>query len=542
MTVPLGAALVALIATTAHANPPEPQDNFGEATATCDFNADSHADLAIGAPIAEVPASGHPAVPDAGTVHVLYGTAGGLQTAAPAREIWHGNNLGMGASARTGGRFGAALGTGDFNGDGFCDLAVGSPTNAPFLSPTSSGFVNVLYGSATGLRGASVPGIPETMYNAQTFDQEDAGEVVEAWDSFGWRLAGGDFDNDGFDDLAVGVSGEDVGTKENAGVVNVIYGSPQGLQRAGLAGSTHEPHTIQQELQGPGFAIEADDLFGAGLAAADFNGDGYADLAVGAPGEDEGPANVGRVSVFFGHGLGLGQLVAGHQELGEKDLEGAAAATGNERFGARLAAGDFNHDGRADLVIGVPEDSYDGLTGAGSVNVLYGTAGLLAPSGWRQFHQDFPAQMVGVAEAGDWFGSALATGDLNGDGFDDLVVGVPWERVGGGPAAAGFFNVLYGTAYGLTTSQNFGYSQNSTGVLGVEEVDDLFGKALALGDFNHDGRDDLAVGVPHEDVVGSGGTTVPNSGAVNVLPGSPSGVSTLNDQVWGQDGLNPSGS
>jgi hypothetical protein len=322
----------------------------------------------------------------------------------------------------------------------------------------------------------------------------------------------------------------------------VIYGSLAGLQRAGLVGSTHEPHVIRQSLVGPGFAIEAGDAFGAGLAAADFDGDGFSDLAVGAPGEDEAQADAGRVSVFYGHPLGLGQLVAGHQEFSEKDLEGAASVTGGERFGARLAAGDFNRDGRADLVVGAPEDSYNGIPGAGSVNVLYGTAGLLSVSGAQQWHQDFPSQMVGVAEAGDWFGSAVATGDLNGDTFDDLVIGVPWEQVGAGPVAAGFFNVVYGTAYGLTNSQNFGYSQNSSGILGVEEAGDLFGKALAAGEFNGDGRADLAIGVPQEDLLGPGGAVLVNSGVVNVLYGAPSGISTLNDQVWGQGGLNPSGS
>jgi hypothetical protein len=74
------------------------------------------------------------------------------------------------------------------------------------------------------------------------------------------------------------------------------------------------------------------------------------------------------------------------------------------------------------------------------------------------------------------------------------------------------------------------------------EEGEKFGKALAAGDFNADGRADLAIGVPQEDLLGTGGVALVNSGVVNVLYGAPSGISTLNDQVWGQGGLNPSGS
>lgn len=133
--------------------------------------------------------------------------------------------------------------------------------------------------------------------------------------------------------------------------------------------------------------------------------------------------------------------------------------------------------------------------------------------------------MIGAAEQNDLFGSALAAGDFNGDGRVDLAIGVPNEGLEGVSGVGtiskvGAVNVLYGSSSGLSASGDQQWHQNSDRVLGAAENDDLFGSALAAGDFNGDGRADLAIGVPNEGLEGvSGVGTIAKVGAVNVLHG-----------------------
>jgi hypothetical protein len=136
------------------------------------------------------------------------------------------------------------------------------------------------------------------------------------------------------------------------------------------------------------------------------------------------------------------------------------------------------------------------------------------------------------AEEGDRFGYSLAAGDFNNDGFDDLAIGVPQESIGtvGG---AGAVHVLYGSSSGLQTlspADQF-WHQGKPGVDDVEETDDFFGTSLAAGDFNNDGRDDLAIGVVLEN------SPADDAGAVHVLYGSNAGLQTSSpaDQFWTQD-------
>src|SRR4051812_24459949 len=158
-----------------------------------------------------------------------------------------------------------------------------------------------------------------------------------------------------------------------------------------------------------------------------------------------------------------------------------ASSTINADALAGGRAPDFNGDGFADMPVGVPLEDFAGQIDAGAVNIIYGTASGLRASR-DQFWTQNSASIKDLCEAGDRFGSALAWGDFNGDGFDDLAIGVPNEDIGGF-MDAGAVTVLYGSADGLSAAGNQFWSQNTAGILGTSDVGDQFGSTLAVGDF-----------------------------------------------------------
>ena len=373
----------------------------------------------------------------------------------------------------------------DFNRDGFADLVVGIPGESPGNDP-QSGSIAVLLGSNNGLVGSEV------------FEQEnlDLG-TNEFGDSFGEALAVGDFNNDGFDDLIVGIPGESPGGDPRAGAIAILRGSSDGL----IASRIEEQESLDLGSN------ETDDSFGEALAVGDFNNDGFDDLIVGIPGESPGDdPRSGSVAILRGTSEGLEASRIEEQEsldLGSNET--------NDAFGEALAVGDFNNDGFDDLVVGIPGESPGGDPQAGAIAILRGSNnGLEASRIEEQESLD-----LGSNEFGDSFGEALAVGDFNNDGFDDLVVGAPGESPGGDPQA-GAIAILRGSNNGLEASR---IEEQESLDLGSNETNDAFGEALAVGDFNNDGFDDLAVGIPGESPGGD-----PDSGSVAILRGSSEGL------------------
>ena len=371
--------------------------------------------------------------------------------------------------------------TGDLNRDGYADLAVGAP-GEDVGGAADAGVVHAIFGSAAGLSSTG----------NQVWSQDSAGiaDAAESGDGFGAALTGGDLNGDGAGDLAIGVPSESVLTTAGAGAVNVIYGSAGGLASAGN-------QLWHQNSAGIADAAESGDRFGAALADGDLNGDGAGDLAVGAPSEGVGTqAGAGAVNLIYGSAGGLAS--AGSQLWHQNSAGIAEGVESADRFGTALATGNLNGDTRDDLAIGVPSESVGTTAGAGAVNLIYGSAGGLASAGNQLWHQS-SAGILDSSEGGDAFGSALASGDLNGDTRDDLAAGVPAESVGA-TAGAGAVNLIYGSAGGLASAGNQLWHQNSAGILDSSEGGDAFGSALAWGDLNGDTRDDLAIGVPSESV------------------------------------------
>lgn len=394
----------------------------------------------------------------------------------------------------------------DFDGDGYTDLAIGVPYEN-VSTTTDAGSVSVVYGTSTGLSGTG---------NEYWIQNRLNGSDSEPHEYFGRALAVGDFDGDGYFDLAVGVPHEGVGSVARAGAVNVIYGSASGLNVAG------NQYWNQNE---PGMAggAEPSDHFGYALAAGDFNGDGYDDLAIGIPDEDIGTVvDAGGMMVMYGSASGL-------TAAGRVWNQGGAAETG-DHYGKALAAGDFDNDGRDDLAVGIPSEDLVSTPNTGALEVYYGsTSGLITRASNDFWHQD-RSGVADRADDNDLFGSSLTAGDFDGDGYADLAVGVPYEDIGS-PAVvdAGAVNVLYGSEGGITASGSDYWHQDVSGIGSRAEDNDRFGFALTAGDFDGDGRKDLAVGVPYEH------WNLPDTGIVQVLYGMASGLSTMGGQLWRQD-------
>ncbi|QEU97860.1 VCBS repeat-containing protein [Streptomyces kanamyceticus] len=348
--------------------------------------------------------------------------------------------------------------------------------------------------------------------------------AAEENDQFGSALATGDLNGDGYTDVVAGTPHEKVGDDVDGGTVAVLWGS-----KSGLSGGV--------TLTDP--APAAHDLFGNRLAVGDFDGDGRPELAVGTGSDD----------VWIYDGISK-TGVAGHREL-RTDM----APDGSDYYRA-LVAGDFDGDGKDDLVVGgrydkdgsydgaslvypaatgtptvLPDEAHAAATGdfdgdgkddlllgspdANAVTAYRGGADGLTATGRRTLTQDSPG-VPGVTEPEDAFGEAVAVGDVDGDGYDDAAVGVEFETVGPVPNA-GEVVVLRGSADGLTGTGSQVVHQGTEGVPGANEAYDRFGSAVRLTDTNRDGHADLAAAAPMENE---------SNGALWSLRGSAGGVTS----------------
>jgi hypothetical protein len=465
-----------------------------------DFDGDGIADLAIGVPGESVGGAFF-----AGAVNVLYGRPGGLT--ATGDQLWTQDSPGVpGASEGEddpdigfGDHFGSAVASGDFDSDSYADLAIAVPDEGLGLLD-SAGAVTVLYGGPAGLSAS----------RSQLLTQSGLGATAEEEAGFGRALAAGDFNRDGYVDLAIAAGGATQGSAQ------IVYGGPSGLTAAGSHQITAATPGIPTDPN-PGAG------FGRGLATGDLDGDGYGDLAIGVPNETvSGFESAGVVVVIEGGPSGLDGAPGA---LWSQDTPGVLdAAERGESFGSPLATGDFDGDAVDDLAIGVDERV------GGAVSVLSGSVDGLTADGNQFWHQDV-AGVPGRAEDGDGFGLALAAADLDGDGRDDLAIGFPSEVVGSSGESEGAVITLPGGAAGLTSTGSRLWTQDTPGVHGRPESFDAFGSSLAAANYGRSGQADLAVGVPFEEV----SRDAIGAGFVNVLYGGTGGLSASGSQGWSQD-------
>jgi hypothetical protein len=407
-------------------------------------------------------------------------------------------------------------GHGDFNGDGRDDLAVGVPFES-VGSVSGAGAVSVIYGSRRGLNAAGNQFWHE---NVSGIDG-----VASDGDNFGYALAIGDFNGDGFDDLAISAPNKSVNGQAQAGVVHVIYGSAVGL-------TAKNDQLWSQDSPGINDAAEAVDVFGFALAAGDFNGDGRDDLAVGVEAEDVGDVvDAGMINVLYGSASGLSNSNDQNWHQNSSGINDHAETS--EVFGFALTVGDFDGDGRDDLAVGVPGEDVETVVDAGAANVIYGASGGLTGAADQLWHQNVTG-VAEEAETGDQFGYSLTAGDFNGDGRDDLAVGAPGEDIDYSTGVipefavdAGIVNLFYGSAGKLTSGGgNPKTDLRENGWDRLQAAFARYGYALAAGDFDGDGVDDLAIGAPNQDS---------NQGFVHINVGDSVVGLDSELQYWNQD-------
>lgn len=339
-------------------------------------------------------------------------------------------------------KFGAAVsGAGDINGDGYEDIIVGAPGYGRG-TVIAEGRAYVFYGSSSGIN----------TLNPDEFSFRDTGQPADPSNyHFAAGVAdGGDINGDGYTDILVATDRQDTGTSNT---VYIYYGSAAGITTTS---------TFSAEIP----SSQADSDFGRGLAGVgDLNGDGFADIGIGAPAYDgDGLTDQGAIFIHFGSSTGLSTTIS--------PLAFKAGSNGARLGNSISGGGDLNGDGYSDLVAGACGHTLQN----GAMYIYHGAAGGMAFS-----------SIVQLSYNGIALGSSVAaTGDVNGDGYADLIAGAPLLSVNPVSHCGGVF-VFHGSADQIDNTPDFFLESN--------REQEHFGSAVSgAGDFNGDGYDDIIVG------------------------------------------------
>jgi Ca2+-binding RTX toxin-like protein len=369
---------------------------------------------------------------------------------------------------------------GDVNGDGFDDVIIGAFGGD--YGGDSAGEAYVIFGKANGLANIDLTNLT----SAQGFIIQGA----DAYDRAGRSVASaGDVNGDGFDDLIIGAYVGDNGG-DRAGEAYVIFGKASGLANIDLTNLTSAQGFI---IQG----ADANDYAGRSVASAgDINGDGFDDLIIGAPGGDNGGDRAGEAYVIFGKASGLANIDLTNLAVAQGFIIQGAATF--EFAGRSVAsAGDVNGDGIDDFIIGAPFRVI-GSVDTGEGYVIFGKA-----SGLVNIDLSNLTAAQGFVIRGDTHYDAVGAsvafaGDVNGDGFDDIIIGARDGNNGGNYAGEAY--VIFGGASGLANIDLTNLTAAQGFIIQGDAASDNAGiSAATAGDVNGDGIDDLIIGAPGGD-------------------------------------------
>ncbi len=460
-----------------------------------DVNGDGINDIIVGAPDAPNLFNGpNPTSP--GDVYVIYGKAGTERGTVDLTSLAQEDGFAI-EGDRIGDNAGFAVSSGgDVNGDGIDDIIVGAPNGDD--GGTSAGEAYVIYGEAGTARGD---------IDLDRLDRKD-GFIIQgdnAGDTAGSAVAAGDVNGDGIDDIIVGAQ-RNAAAGTFAGGVYVVYGT---------TGTDRGPIDLDEFDRSEGFFIRGSDVghqTGYSVSSAgDVNGDGIADIIVGAPaGNDVAPR---EAYVIYG----TSENRSGNLDLRNLDAEdGFLIRGGEQRDGVGISvssAGDVNGDGINDIIVGVRTVGA-GVLNAGEVYVIYGTTETdrdILDLGELTAADGFVIQGF---EEGDRAGTSVSSGDVNGDGIDDIIVGAPEGDDGG--SGAGEAYVIYGTTAGevfvdsaaVNSLTGTGGTDVMVGIAGNDTLDGGLQNDLIIGGFDSDtliggSGDDVIVGDNNDLIAGA---------------------------------------
>ena len=465
-----------------------------------DVNADGYADIIIGAANFEGAAANRLSI---GASYVVFGKASGFSSTINLSGL----NGVTGFRLEGGDEFGFAGATaasaGDVNGDGFADLVVRAPGDA------GSGYV--VFGKANGFASA----INLSALNGDTGFRMWGLEVI--YDLNGHSAASaGDVNGDGFADVLFSARNASPNGNNGAGAAYLVFGKASGF--ASPIFPTNLNGTNGFQING----VAAQDQAGMAVASAgDVNGDGFADIIIGANGADPNGSASGSSYVIFGKASGFTAAINLSSLNGSNGfrLDGVAA---DDRLGwSAASAGDVNGDGYADMIVSAYQADPNSRSNAGSSYVVFGNAtGFASSLNLASLNGSNGFRLDGVAASEQSGRSVASAGDMNGDGYDDLIIGAFTASRNGSQSGSSY--VFFGKASGFASAIPLSSLNGTSGFRldGVSASDQSGTSVASAGDANGDGFADLIIGAPYADPNGS------NSGAAYVYFSPASGAAT----------------